>query len=286
MQSAPVVSFIIVSWNVRDLLRKALISIPQYTQASFEIIVVDNASSDGSADMVRREFPMVVFIANSTNRGFAQANNQALQVATGEFVFFLNCDAELSSDVFATVREHFSRPDIAMVGPAIRNPDGTHQQSVRQFPQLSEQWIVLLKLRHFLRWTPPMRRYLADTTAAATAPVFVDQIMGAAMVARRSLIADIGGFDDGYPNWFEEVDLCARIEQRRWQILYDPRVSVMHHGNQSFGQVLSVTKHRWWLVGFRRYTDRFWPRWQRPIVRLLCIASYGLTIIQTLVKPR
>lgn len=286
MSDRPTVSFVIVSWNVRDLLRHCLRSIVTHTQIAHEVIVVDNASRDGSPKMVAAEFPQVKLIRHQVNLGFARANNRGLQEVRGDHIFFLNCDTELLEDSAAVLVAALRDQAVGLIGPELLNSDRTHQQSVRRFPTLADQVMVLLKLRPFFSWTPVMKRYFADPGAGQARPVMVDQIMGAAMMARAEVVHQLGGFDDGYPNWFEEVDLCQRARRAGYQIEYCPATRVIHHGGTSFRQVLSLKKHQWMLAGLRRYSRKFWPAWQAMVIAGLSYVSYGLTIVQSTFKPR
>jgi GT2 family glycosyltransferase len=143
-----------------------------------------------------------------------------------------------------------------------------------------------MKLNWLARLLPWMRRYYADLGAGQRQPLRVDQVMGAMMLVPSQLMTEVGWFDEGYPNWFEEVDLCQRIYRHGCEVWYVPTVSMLHHGGSSFGQVLSIKKHRWFIAGIRRYAKKFWPRWQSKIIDILAPISYGLTVLQSLVKPR
>ena len=287
MSERPLVSIVIVSWNVRDQLRACLRSLETFLHFPYEVIVIDNASPDGSGEMVKKEFPLVVCIANSVNNGFAAANNQARMHVHAPYVLFLNPDTELTNDaVTPLLAWAAAQSALGAVGPELLNPNKTHQQSVRNFPTLSDQLLVLLKLSHFTKWLPVMKRDYADPGAGQRQPLSVDQIMGAALLIPSPILDEVGWFDDGYPNWFEEVDLCQRLRRMKKDVWYAPVSQIIHHGGSSFGQVLTTKKHRWFLVGLRRYAHRFWPWWQAAIIDVVAVFSYGLTIIQLAVKPR
>jgi hypothetical protein len=286
MSDTPELSICIVSWNVRELLLVCLRSLTKI-EIPYEVIVVDNGSHDGSVDAVKREFPQVKLTANPQNYGFAVANNQAIHQATAPWVVLLNCDSELVDDPFNVLIAVAKTDDqIACVAPELIYPDGRHQRSVRHFPKLSDQAVVLLKLRQLLAWTPVMKKYMTEPDLTNRLPIDVDQVMGACMLIRRTALQQVGLLDEGYPNWFEEVDWCKRAKQADWRIVYVPTAQVIHHGGSSFNQVLSLKKHRWLLIGLKRYAHKFWPSWQQPVVKALAAISYGLTIFQTLFKPR
>lgn len=249
--------------------------------------MIDNASHDGTVDVVRREFPEFVCIANTINRGFAGANNQAREHIHAPYVLFLNPDTEFFDDAISPLLAWAAtQTSVGVFGPELLNANRTHQQSVRNFPTLADQVFVLLKVSHFVKWLPVMKRYYADPGAAQKQPTRVDQIMGAALCMPETVLTDIGWFDDGYPNWFEEVDLCQRVKRVGLDVWYVPVSRIIHHGGSSFGQLLTTKKHQWFLIGLRRYAHRFWPAWQALLVDILAPMSYGLTIIQLAIKPR
>lgn len=285
MSDQPEISFILVSWNVRELLISCLSSLEQYVQQPHEVIVVDNASTDGTVDRLRTTFPRVRVVANAKNLGFARGNNQGWQLARGQFVVLLNADTQLLNDPFPLLtnylRQHLSA---ACVAPELLYPDHRHQQSVRRFPRLLDQVQVLLKLRSWS--TPAMKSYLADPGVGQREPLPVEQVMGAAMVMPRWALQEIGLFDERFPNWFEEVDWCYRAKQAGYAVVYHPGARIMHHGGQSFGQILSLKKHVWLLTGLNRYAEKHWSRTAQWVIRVLTPISYGLTAVQTLIKPR
>lgn len=283
----PEISIIIVSWNVRDLLIACLRSLSQHVRTPHEIIVVDNHSSDGTVELLRRDWPEVIVIANNDNSGFARANNQGWQKSSGRYVCFLNPDTEATADPFASMiaylRQH---PKTGAIGPRLLNSDGSHQLSVRQFPEFSDQALVLLKLRWLGKILPTLRRYQFPPSATSEVPVAVDQIMGACMVMPRTVLADGGSFDEAYWIWFEEVDLCRRLKTKGYDVIYFPTSQIIHHGGQSFVQHVSVMKHLWLMKSLGRYAGKFWSPMERAGIIALMPVSYVLTFIQSFIKPR
>lgn len=229
-------SVIIVSWNVRDLLRRCVQSLAATTGLELEVIVIDNNSSDNSAAMVRSEFPHVRLIANETNNGFAAANNQGFALATSDYIMMLNPDTEVRPNALSLLVEQLiQQPQIGLIGPALLNADGTRQRSVRRNPSVADQTAVLLKMINVLPSVWPLRQYLCwdfDYAQAAT----VEQLMGAALLFRRSLLEKIGTLDESFYLWFEEVDFCRRTQQAGFQLLYFPAAEIIHHGKASFRQ--------------------------------------------------
>ncbi len=236
-------SIIIVSWNVRELLKKCLTSIYDQTKISFEIFVIDNASNDGSADMVEKYFPAVHLIRNQRNKGFAKANNQGVKLARGEYVIFLNDDTEIKDgalDKMVDFLDH--RRDVGIVGARLLNADGTLQQgTARKFPTFRVLATMLLGWHSFLLKKPWLRRYylLGETFTADTE---VDQVMGASLMTRRDLLGKLGSFCEEFWIWFEEVDLCQRFHEAGHKIAVVGSAEIIHHQGKSFVQVLKMKK--------------------------------------------
>ncbi len=244
------ISIIIVSWNVRDQLRTCLQSIQQYCAADTEVFVVDNASKDHSAEMVAKEFPDVQLIANNTNRGFGAANNQALELATGEYVLFLNDDCVFTGDVLPTLAAQFQDPKLGMLGVHLLNTDGSTQESVRAWPGILDQTVIQLKLHHV--FPNLIKRYLMtdfDYTQSANVP----QVMGAFMFMPMELAKQYGGFDEDYFVWFEEVDLQRRLQQDDYMVRYEASVTCIHAKGQSFQQVARPAAQRMFNRSLRTY---------------------------------
>ncbi|PIY63269.1 hypothetical protein COY93_00510 [Candidatus Uhrbacteria bacterium CG_4_10_14_0_8_um_filter_58_22] len=271
-------SVVILNWKVRELLRRCLTSVFEQTVGlSFEVIVVDNDSGDGSAEMVRREFPQVRMIENSGNLGFSAGNNPGIAVAGGEFVLLLNPDTELRSNALAgMVRVMRDRPDLGVLGPRLLNPDGSLQESVRAFPGTSDQAMIMLKLHRVFPKRASLRRYLCDDfdySAAAD----VDQVMGAAFLTRRSVLDRIGPLDEDYFIWFEEVDFCRRVRAAGLRVGYTPEAEVVHWGGESFAQEMGPTKQRFWNASLRTYMRKHGSLMSRLMVTLLHPVSMALS---------
>lgn len=232
-------SVVIVNWNTRAHLQRCLARLREALQASplvAEVWVVDNASSDGSAAMVAAEFPEVHLIANPTNRNYAAGSNQALRCASGEFVLLLNPDTEVPSGAPDALVEFLrGRAEAAAVAPALLFPDGRRQASVRGFPTPASLFGALSGLGRLFphsRWAGYRAERLPEDR-----PVLVEQPMASALLLRRAALDAVGLFDERFPLFFNDVDLCFRLRQAGWEIWYDPRVHVIHHGGASTSQV-------------------------------------------------
>lgn len=282
--SDPEISIVIVSWNVRGLLIACLRSIERFVRTPHEVIVVDNHSRDGTVETVRREFPEVVVIANDANHGFARANNQGWQKSTGRYVCFLNPDTEMIMDPFPPIIEYVAgHQGVGCIGPELLNSDRSHQPSVRRFPRLADQLLVLLKLRWLGACLSPLRSYMPVEPTRAQP---VEQVMGAALVFPRAVLERAGTFDEGYWIWFEEVDLCRRLHQRGYDVVYLPAAKIVHHGGRSFAQHMSLAKQVWFMKSLTRYANTFWS-WPARLVLYICLPfSYLLTVVQSFFRPR
>lgn len=236
-------SIIIVSWNVREDLVRCIQSIEENRPfAEFEIIVVDNASSDGTAERISRDFPKVTIIANKENRGFAAGNNQGIKKARGQYLFFLNPDTivhPLSLDVLMNFMDGNS--DAGACGPKLLNEDGTTQPSTRRFPTFRGAlyrhtafrflWIFRSEYEKLL-----MKDFDYDRE------IDVDEVTGAALMVRRSVIDRVGCMDESFFMYYEEVDLCYRIKQAGWRTVFVPEAVITHLGGRSASQI-SVMNH-------------------------------------------
>lgn len=248
------VSIVIPSWNVRDLLRKNLQSIFQHTpNLKVEVCVVDNGSADGSAEMVRKEFPQVKLLANPANRGFAKAVNQGIKATDGEYVLIYNDDAEFTDDHLKDLLFYLkSHPEVGIAGCHLINVDGSTQASVRRDPTFFDQAFILLKLRNF--FPQLFRRYeCADFNYAKEQAV--DQLMGAFLLIPRRVFNEVGIFDEGFFAWFEEVDLQRRIREAGYRLMYLPSMTVRHIKGASFGKISPLRLQLIWQNSLRHY---FW----------------------------
>jgi len=228
------VSVVIVSWNTKVLLMRCLESIFTFPPDNgVEVFVVDNASSDGSAEMVRQSFPQVGLIENQENIGFARANNQALRRCRGDALMLLNPDTELKAGAFqAMVAFMHENPRAGATGPFVLNPDGTLQHSCSPAPTLFRETLRLLHL-------PGMRPdgYYPMEKWDQTIPRQVDILLGACILLRREAFDQIGLLDEDYFIYSEEVDLCSRLKKSGWELYWVPASQVIHYGGQSTQQV-------------------------------------------------
>jgi hypothetical protein len=226
-------SIIIVTWNTRELTRACLASIAQHHgDVSHEIIVVDNASGDGTVEMIRQTFPHVEIIANDTNRGFGAANNQAMQHAGGEYVLLLNSDTEITAGVLrsavAAMRNH---REVAVLGVRVEHPDGSLQLTCFAEPTLLNITLQVLGL-HRLPWPAwfgrdRMRHWARDSVRD------VDVVTGCFFMIRPRAMEEVGLFDEQFFFYGEETDWCRRFRAAGWAVRFMPAGTIVHHGGAS-----------------------------------------------------
>ena len=229
---------IIVSWNVRELLRRCLESLA-LARGTMDVIVVDNASTDGSPDMVRTEFPHAHLVRNDANRGFPAANNQGLSLSQGRTLLLLNPDTEMVGDALATMVSYMdAHPGVGALGPQLRYPDGSLQSSRRRFPTLGTALVESTVVQEWWKDNRILRRYyMSDTPDDAIQPV--DWVVGACLLVRREAYEQAGGLDEGFFMYSEEMDWCRRIKGAGWEIVYLPTATVIHHEGKSSEQVVA-----------------------------------------------
>lgn len=257
----PVVSIIIVSWNVKDLLRQNLSQLfALRDEVPTEVIVVDNASQDGSARMVREAFPWVTWIQNDWNAGFSAAVNEGLQVARGRVVLLLNPDMCVRAGALRRVVDILdARPDIGVVGARLLAPDGTLVPSVRRDPTRWDQWAILLKLPHLALARRALDRYHATDMDYAVSQA-VEQVRGSFVAFRASLTQAIGEYDERFFLWFEDVDFCKRVREAGWLVWYAADVAVQDAVGRSFAQV-PVRRKQWMYARSLVSYGRKWGTW-------------------------
>lgn len=237
----PDVSVIIVNWNTCDLLRGCLSSIAAETRAPHEVIVVDNASRDGSADMVREEFPNAVLIDNAENRGFAAANNQGLAVAKGRNLLLLNPDTVILDGAIDSMLGWLARhPDVGCVGCQVWEDADTIQHTCFADPGPLNQAIVIFGLLRLARWLPVLGRpWYAGWDRRSEREV--DVVSGMFMLVPRPVLERVGLLDEAFFVYAEEADWCRRIRKAGWRCVFAPEARILHldGGSKSTAQIKS-----------------------------------------------
>jgi hypothetical protein len=261
-------SIVIPSWNTRELLARCLASIDAAQMPDTEVIVVDNASADGSADMVAARFPRAQLVRNAENEGFARGCNQGMRMASGEALLLLNADTEIEGtalvDMLAFLRAH---PEHGAVAPRLVNPDGTTQRACMRFPGL---WTPLFFGTPLERWLPRSREleryFLRDWDHGDERDV--DQPPAACLMLRRAALDEVGLFDEDLWLFFNDVDLSLRLARAGWKTRYLHGARVVHHHGKSTAQfprrVAEWQKNR--LAYYRKHHGRLAGVWVKACV--------------------
>jgi len=250
-------SIIIVNWNTRGLLEQCLASIEHTAdELEYELIVVDNDSTDGSPQMVMDRFPRVKLIQNHVNSGFASANNLGIRQSLGRFILLLNSDTVVMRSALQNLLDFMHmHPDVGAVSACLLNGDESRQYSCSPIPTLRRE---VLRMLHFPGIRPdgyyPMEDWNADE------PHEVEVILGACMLLRKDVLEQVGLMDEDYFMYSEEVDLCYRMRKGGWRIYWVPQSRVVHFGGQSTRQASAEMFLRLYeskLVFFRKNYGRF-----------------------------
>jgi len=268
-------SIIIVTFKSARFIENCLHSI--LNDASLpktEVIVSDNFSQDGTLAIIRTKFPSVKIIENKQNLGFGAANNRGFQHGKGEYVLFLNDDAVVKPGALARLVSFMdANSDAGVVGPRLLYPDGTHQRSIVRFPSIWVDMFRALVPRTIEINTPitrPFFRAYAKLLGFKSFGSFsdhscerdVDCVLGACLLTRRSILDHVGGFDENIFLWCEENELCLRIRQCGWRIVYYPDAEVIHLGGSTQGRItepipkrMIVQKYKSSLYFYEKHTS-------------------------------
>ncbi len=271
-------SIVIVSYNVRELLARCLESVfsiqssvfsgqaqlnTEYWSLNTEVFVVDNASRDGSAAMVRERFPSVHLVENVANRGFAAANNQAFIQAGGRYVLMLNPDTVARPDALETlVRFMDAHPHAGVCGGKLLYGDGTLQHSAFMFPSLAQIFLDFFPLNWRLTNSRLNGRYPRAWYARGE-PFQIDHPLGADLMIRREAAEQVGWLDDKFFIYCEEIDWCMRIKRAGWQIWCVPQAEIVHHEAKSTHQIRDAMFVELWRARFRLFDKHYSPAFRR-----------------------
>jgi GT2 family glycosyltransferase len=261
----PEVSIVIVTYHSADVIGACLDSVAAAGGVSREVFVVDNASTDGTAERVRTQYPSVQLLANSDNRGFSAANNQAIPLTRGRYLFFLNPDAELTVGCLETaVRYMDETPAVGLAGTKVVYPDGALQETI--------------SLRY------PGQKHAIDELKGL--PGGIACVLGASMIARADLIRAIGGFDKDYFLYGEDQELCLRVRQQGFEIGYIGEAVVRHIGGHS--ERASASADRWrrkTRAEYLFYSKHYRPETVRKIAREDRVKAWWRTLTIPLTLP-
>lgn len=275
-------SIIIVSWNVRELLQNCLRSVLAETNLTLQIIVVDSASTDGSPEMIAEQFPQVELVACQENVGFPGGNNLGLARANGRYILLLNPDTTVHGDALSKMVSYLQQnPKVGVVAPQLLNEDGSVQSSRRRFPTLRTAFFESTWLQPYAPQAVLDDYFVRDVADGETA--VVEWVMGACLMTRQEVVAQVGGLDEKYFMYSEELDYCRRIHEAGWQVVYYPQAQVTHLSGKSSEQAVTqrhINFNRAKLRYFRKYHGRL----AAGILRLFLLKSYGWQLILEAVK--
>jgi hypothetical protein len=263
-------SIIIVNWNTCNLLAQCLASVfDNRPTSSFEVWVVDNASSDGSSLMVQDRFPQVHLIENKENVGFARANNQAIQMSQGRYILLLNSDTIVHPNALEHLVQFIDqRAQVGIVGAQLLNEDGTLQPSWGKFPTV---WSELIG-KNVREWHP-------YSTQNGILAYEVDWVGGACLLICRAAIEQVGLLDESFFMYSEEMDWCFRVKKLGWAVCYYPAAQIIHLGGQSSRQANARMKaelYRSKLMFFDKHYDSFEVVLLGWLLQILFLGKAGL----------
>lgn len=277
-------SIIIVNYNTREMLRACLQTLPEATQGlQYETFVVDNASRDGSAEMVASAFPHVHLTANAYNAGFPRANNQALRRAIGRYLLLLNPDTECHPGALTClVRYLDTHPDVGAVGPQLRNSDGSLQHNGRLFPSPWRDFLAVTGLWRLHPAAFEQRIEFGRSDFAREAEV--DFVMGACLMVRREAMEKVGPLSEDFFMFYEEVEWCWRIKRAGFRVMYVPAAQVTHHHMGSVRQHVWAMSNHLLLSGIIYYRKTGTPLHQLAFLPTVLIGLAKNALVQVGVR--
>jgi N-acetylglucosaminyl-diphospho-decaprenol L-rhamnosyltransferase len=280
-------SIVIVNWNVKNLLHDCLCSLLDACQTASklatEIIVVDSASTDGSPQMVRDEFPQARLIASDENLGYAGGNNTGANAAIGHYIFLLNPDTIVQPDALTQMVDYMNaHPEVGALGPQLLWPDGTIQSSRRRFPTLGSLfWESTLLGQWFPRNRHAQRYHLADHPPNQAQEV--DWVVGAAILIRREGWHQVGPIEEDFFMYFEETDWCHRAAEAGWETHYLPDARIIHYEGKSSEQSAAARTLRFQRSKLR-YTRKYFGRGWAVALRLFLWATFAFQWVEEAAK--
>jgi GT2 family glycosyltransferase len=268
-------SIIIVNWNGADVLKEALRTVYLETHGfDFEVILVDNLSTDGSVGMVKQDFPQVRLVENVENLGFGRANNQGLALATGEYLMFLNPDVIILDQALNRLVVYLDEhPDVAMVGPRLLNADRTFQHACRRsFPNPFNSLLYVTGLSK-LGWGSQGGYKRENDKPEISGSVEV--LSGAAMLFRREVYQKIGGFDEQFFMYGEDIDFCKRVYDAGFKTTYVANAQIIHLGGTSSRKRRTQSLINFYQAMWLYYRKHFYRSNSRFFSALVYVGIYG-----------
>jgi GT2 family glycosyltransferase len=273
------VAAVIVSFNTTEELRRCLRSLADHATLPLQVIVVDNASADLSREMVRREFATVLLLESEENLGFARAANRGLREARAPFVLFLNSDAEVRPGALETLVSLLdTRPELGVVAPRTVGTDGTIQVSSGPALTPLREWGQRRLVRGVRARVPAALAQAERIHGEEHEPAWVS---AACLLARREALLAVGGFDEAFFLYEEDVDLCVRVRRAGWRILFTPAAEVLHHLGRSMAQAGSradLEYHRSHILYYRKHNGWLPRVLLRAHVFLLALSRWAAAL--------
>jgi GT2 family glycosyltransferase len=270
-------SIIVVSWNVAELLAACLTSIYAGTgNLRADVIVIDSGSTDQTIAMLHERFPQVTLLPQVENIGYTRANNLGLAQAEGRYLLLLNPDTEIMGDVLPHMVAYMdANPTVGIIGPYTHNTDGSYQSSRRRFPTLAtaffeSTWLQALAPKFMLD-----RFYVNDVPPDQT--LDVDWVQGSALMVRREVYAQLGGLDEGYNMYSEELDWCKRAKDAGWRVVFLADAHIIHHGGKSSDQVVG-RRHILFQQSKLRYFRKHHGTIAAQALRLFLLLNYAVQL--------
>jgi N-acetylglucosaminyl-diphospho-decaprenol L-rhamnosyltransferase len=278
-------TILIVTWNSWGDLKRCLDSIANARAGEREILVFDNGSTDGTVDRVRQQYPHVRLEVSPTNLGLPPAVNRALALARGEFVMLLDVDTEVHPGTASRLLEFMhAHPEVSLAAPRIRTPDGDIEPSARNLPSaMNGLFGRQTLLSRLFPGNPFTRRYLHADNFGSQEPFRVEQVSAACMFMRRSLVDEVGPWDEGYRCYWVDSDWCAAIKRAGKAVYCVPDVSIVHYENNKAGKKKSMWRIRHFHQGaFRLYRKHYTLGWLDPRTWLAGMALAARAVLMAI----
>ena len=290
-------SVIIVNYNTSGLTSKCILSIIKYSrEINLEIIVIDNASSDGfyeKISLIKDKIKSLKILRNKHNIGFGKANNQGIKIARGKYVLFLNSDTNISDNLLSEMLYWMDRNlKVGMSTCALKNPDGTLQGTGGFFPTIIRvfSWMTFLDdiplMERLIKPFHPFhaRSFFYKGESYYNKTIEFDWITGAFMLVRYEAIKQVDGFDEDYFMYTEDTDLCYRIKQRGWKIMYIPKWSITHYGGKSSRREFSLINE---YHGIKIFYKKHMPSYQMALLRIfLKLGAVLRMVVLTIIEGK
>jgi GT2 family glycosyltransferase len=271
------ISIIIVNWNTKKFTLECIESIYKYINYSKEVIVVDNASSDGSVDAIKKSFPQVIIIQNSSNLGFAKANNIGIKHCSGKYIAFVNSDIKILENCFSELYD-FSEKNfsVGIVGPKVLNLDLTYQFSARKIPSLWNNFIETLGIHNIFK----RNKYLCGEFYCYDKITYnkeVELLSGCFWFVRKTILNKIGLFDENFYFYGEDKDFCTRFLKAGYKNIYLPKAEVIHYGGASSSkEVLHFNSHL--LRAQLQYNTKYFNKFKCYLFLLLYFLKHFIRL--------